>query len=248
MLCSAAVKSLSGSQAFVLRVKHGGWFMPLVKRIRTKLKPYFKPYYQPIYPSLRKLADIVTLTRPNEQWTRVVMDRETLKLIEAINPEKLDVLEISGDDWGRKLPFKSYESLHYPAFDICCSIVPKKYDLIIAEQVLEHVLWPYKAVKNVIQMLNPSGYFLITLPFLIRYHGCPDDCSRWTETGLRYFLAECGFPLESTVTGSWGNRSCVVSNFHKWTRYRPWQHSLKNDPTFPVSVWGLARNEGKGSS
>lgn len=206
-----------------------------------KFRKTFKHYYQPLYAPLRKLLDTITFTKIDKQWTRVIMEQETLKLVSGLNPSALDVLEISGDEWGKKLSFKSYNSLHFPDFDICESTTREKYDLIIAEQVFEHLLWPYKAAKNVLEMLNPEGYFLVTVPFLIRYHRGPNDCTRWTETGIKYFLGECGFPIDSVVTGSWGNRSCVRGNFYKWTRYRPWQHSLKNDPLFPVNVWALAR-------
>ena len=44
-------------------------------------------------------------------------------------------------------------------------------------------------------------------------HGYPIDCSRWTELGLKHFLAECGFPIEDFKTGSWGNRASVKASF-----------------------------------
>jgi len=90
-------------------------------------------------------------------------------------------------------------------------------------------------------MLTPGGYFLVSTPFLLRIHNEPTDCTRWTETGLRHFLAESGFPLAEIQTGSWGNRACVKSNFGWWARYHPWIHSLRNEPEFPVHVWALAR-------
>jgi len=113
--------------------------------------------------------------------------------------------------------------------------------LIIAEQVFEHLLWPYRAGKNIYKMLNSKGYFLITTPFLIRIHDYPTDCSRWTETGLKYLLAECGFNLESIQTGAWGNRACVVANFARWEVYNPSLHSLENEPDFFLSVWAIAQ-------
>jgi SAM-dependent methyltransferase len=139
------------------------------------------------------------------------------------------------------MPFRSYKSLYYPDFDICESSLADQFDLILADQVFEHLLWPYRAGKNVYKMLNRGGYFLITTPFLIRVHNFPIDCSRWTEIGLKYFLAECGFDLEHIRTGSWGNRACVRANFSRWILYRPWLHSLKNEPLFPVAVWALAQ-------
>ena len=112
--------------------------------------------------------------------------------------------------------------------------------VVIADQVFEHLPWPYRAVQNVYQMVKPGGYFLISTPFLIRMHAVPIDCSRWTETGLKHFLAEGGFPLEQTVTGAWGNRACVKANFTRWAR-RGWFGSLRNEADFPVTVWALAR-------
>jgi SAM-dependent methyltransferase len=119
-------------------------------------------------------------------------------------------------------------------------VLDHQFDLIIANQVFEYVLWPYKAARNVCQMLKPGGYFLMTTPFLIRVHAIPYDCTRWTETGIKYFLSECGFPLEEIKTGTWGNRACVKANFKRWAR-RGWFGSLKNEPNFPVSVWALAK-------
>src|SRR6185437_2550993 len=38
--------------------------------------------------------------RASHHWVRIVMDRETRKLVRGIQPGGLDVLEISGDSWG----------------------------------------------------------------------------------------------------------------------------------------------------
>ncbi|WP_242034243.1 class I SAM-dependent methyltransferase [Richelia sinica] len=169
------------------------------------------------------------------------MQQETRKLVEGLQPSQLKVLEISGNYW-EKTGFKEYKAIHYPEYDICETVLPKTFDLIIADQVFEHLLWPYRAGKNVYQMLNPGGYFLISTPFLVRIHNYPIDCSRWTEIGLKYFLAECGFPLETTQTGSWGNRACIKANWRDWVIYRPiFLHSLKNEPDFPYCVWALTQ-------
>lgn len=175
-----------------------------------------------------------------EQWGRVVMRRESRRLVESLGPSGMRALEISGTFWS-DLPFKEYESASYPDYDVCAETLPRSFDLIIAEQVFEHLLWPYRAATHVFQMLTPGGYFLVSTPFLLRIHNEPTDCTRWTETGLRHLLAESGFPLTEIETGSWGNRACVKSNFGWWARYNPWIHSLRNEPDFPVHVWALAR-------
>lgn len=169
------------------------------------------------------------------------MNREVRNLVMSLNPERLRTLEISGKAWATSNLFRSYESASYPEFDVCEQVLPKTFDLIIAEQVFEHLLWPYRAGRNVCSMIEPGGYFLVTTPFLLRVHQFPVDCSRWTETGMRHFLAECGFPLGDIQTGSWGNRSAVTANFKRWQIYQPWRHSLRNENEFPVVVWALAR-------
>ncbi|MBV5311516.1 class I SAM-dependent methyltransferase [Chromatium okenii] len=173
-------------------------------------------------------------------WTRPVMYDACTKLLVEIGAESLDVLEISAGQYWKTLPFRSFSEMNYPEYDICRDTLKKNFDLIIADQVFEHLLRPYQAAQNVYSMLNPNGYFLISTPFLIKYHPIPNDCTRWTETGLRYFLAEAGFPIDEIVTGSWGNRSCVKANFNHWAR-RGWFGSLKNEQEFPVTVWALAK-------
>jgi SAM-dependent methyltransferase len=195
----------------------------------------------PGYQQLRRWHEtLATLGAREQQWARVVMDGATLAWVADLQPDRLDALEISGTAWRERMRFKTYQSVHYPEFDVCASGLNRTFDLVIAEQVFEHVLWPYRAGRNVYTMLREGGHFLITTPFLVRLHNQP-DCSRWTETGMRHFLAECGFDFNSVQTGSWGNRACVRANFRRWIGYRPWLHSLRNEPDFPVTVWALAR-------
>jgi SAM-dependent methyltransferase len=178
---------------------------------------------------------------PDNQWLRVVMNQETEQLVRSINPTTKSSLEISGDFWNRGL-FAEYRSLDFDEHDICRGPLNEQFDVILAEQVFEHLLWPYRACRNVYDMLNPGGYFLITTPFLLKIHNYPVDCSRWTELGLKYFLAECGFPLDDIQTGSWGNRKCATAHFgDRWQIYVPWLHSLRHEPEYPISVWALAK-------
>jgi len=202
-------------------------------QVARGLKRFIPPKAVSIIDQLTGAEDIM--------WSRVVMRAECKRLIENLNLANLNVLEISGTYWGG-LPFKSYKNLLFPGFDICNEKDSDKFDLIIAEQVFEHLLWPYRAARNVFQMLNDGGHFLVSTPFLLRIHEVPVDCSRWTETGLRYFLAECGFDLAKIQTGAWGNRACVKANLDLagGVRYRRRLHSLKNEPDVPYHVWAFA--------
>jgi Methyltransferase domain len=176
----------------------------------------------------------------NQKWSRVILRQSACQIINELHPHKLNTLEISGRYYS-KMKFRRYRSIMYPNYDVCEAPLPDEFDLIIAEQVFEHLLWPFRAGKNVFQMLSTGGYFFISTPFLVRVHPCPNDCTRWTETGLKYFLAECGFTLEKIRTFSWGNRACIMSNFSEWTDYKREIHPLINEPNFPYHVWALAQ-------
>jgi SAM-dependent methyltransferase len=178
----------------------------------------------------------------HSHWARFVMYEQCGAMIDELNPAEIDALEISPGPRWRKIGFKSFTEVHYPKFDICKDVLDRTFDLIIADNIFEHLLWPYRAARNVHTMMRPGGHFLVTVPFLIKLHSYPYDCTRWTETGIKYFLNECGFPLDSIRTGSWGSRACVKANFLRWARMG-WFRSLKNEPAFPVAVWALAEKE-----
>jgi SAM-dependent methyltransferase len=176
-------------------------------------------------------------------WLRVVMYRRCFEFIRGIRPETLDVLEISGGpQWRRAFHFGSYTSTQFPEFDICSEAPDRQFDLIIADQVFEHLPWPMRAGRNVYKALRPGGYFIIATPFLVRVHDVPIDCSRWTERGLSYLLQECGFREQDIKTDAWGNRKCLRANLFKWRRYG-WYRSLANEPNFPIMVWAIAQKQ-----
>jgi len=174
-------------------------------------------------------------------WIRVVMYEECFRFVQSLGPEQLDVLEISaGPQWRRRFSFGSFTETQFPAFDVCAQQIDRQFDLIIADQIFEHLPWPNRAGRNVFAMLRPGGWFVIATPFLVRVHNVPIDCYRWTEQGLSYLLQDCGFAEPDIRTGSWGNRACVRANFRKWRTYG-WYRSLANEPDFPAVVWAFAR-------
>jgi SAM-dependent methyltransferase len=180
--------------------------------------------------------DLTRITR-RAYWT------DCRQLIDSLQPQTMDVIEISAGETWRNLPFRSYRTLDYPEHDICAPLDPAlvaSCDLVIADQVFEHLLWPYRAGRNVLQMLRPGGHFLVMTPFLIRVHEVPYDCTRWTETGMRHFLAECGFEFDTVKTSSWGNMSALKACLATWGRVG-WRRNFPNDPRFPLMVWALAR-------
>lgn len=180
-----------------------------------------------------------------EHWERYPTYKKIKLDLSKLELQQFETLEISsGEYWKENFKFKSYTAWNYPDFDICSDMnYQNKFDFIIADNVWEHLKYPYRATKNVYNLLNDNGYFLIIVPFLIRVHEVPIDCSRWTKDGLKYLLEESGFKIENIYTNSWGNRKCVISNLrldNTWSRiwfYR----DLNNEKNFPVQVWAIAK-------
>ena len=162
--------------------------------------------------------------------------------IKSLGPERLRAAEVSGDTHAGR-DWKEYTSLMYPEFDICQPIAdPGRFDVVICEQVLEHVTDPWKAALNLRGLCAPGGHVIVSTPFLVRVHEIltydMKDYWRFTPRGLRTLLEGAG--LEVDRIGSWGNRDCVVGNFDSWAAFR-WWHSLRNEPDLPVQVWAFAR-------
>jgi SAM-dependent methyltransferase len=175
-----------------------------------------------------------------QQWMRQTMNSEAASFFRALPPETHDAVEVSGR-LRSELPWRSYTCHQYPEFDICSSTPPPgNYDVVICEQVLEHVPDPALALANLRSLCRPGGKLFVSTPFLVRIHDMPGDYWRFTPDGMRLLLERAGFHVE--WVRSWGNRSCVRRNLGRWLPYRRWQ-SLRNEKECPVMVWALARRE-----
>ena len=179
---------------------------------------------------------------PEEHWQRLVLNRAVDEHIASLDPRGLSAVEISGDAHAGK-PWRQYEVLAYPDFDLCAPLSDHDtYDVVICEQVLEHVVDPYAAGTNLRELCRPGGHVIVSTPFMIKIHelGLAGilDYWRFSPRGLRLLLERSGLEVETIDT--WGNRECVVGNFNRWSRRRPWL-SLRNEDEFPVQIWAFAR-------
>lgn len=180
---------------------------------------------------------------------RVVMQKASRDWINSLGPGKLDALELSGK-WGEGFPFRSYRALNFRQFDPCQGPLRDeagkvaRFDLILANQVWEHVDRPYAATRTIRRMLRPGGWFWVAVPFFIPYHAAPVDCSRWTARGLKNLLIEAGFAEDRIQSHQWGNRHVAQRNLEI-----PWPPELRDgddltdDPAFPVVTWAMAQRD-----
>jgi SAM-dependent methyltransferase len=171
-----------------------------------------------------------------------MLNRSVDAYLDELGPAVLSAAEISGAGRAGK-PWRSFVSLDYPEFDLCAPPADHDtYDVVICEQVLEHVLDPVAAAQTLCDLARPGGHVIVSTPFLIRVHELPEygmpDLWRFTPRGLQVLLERSG--LEVLTVHTWGNRDCVVANFDRWPAHRRWQ-SLRDEPDLPVQVWAFAR-------
>lgn len=176
-----------------------------------------------------------------DQWQRVVMNREVVAHLRSLGPRDLDAAEISGDAQ-KDLRWRSFTSLNYPEFDLCAPIeVDDRFDVVICEQVLEHVIDPFLAAEHLFELTRPGGHLVVSTPFLIKQHELPlfamFDYWRFTPRGLKVMLERAGFVVDRV--DSWGNRLGVIGNLDRWSAHRRWL-PLQNRRDLAVVVWAFA--------
>jgi SAM-dependent methyltransferase len=179
---------------------------------------------------------------PQEHWQRICLNEAVAEHIESLDPTRRTAVEISGHAHTRHR-WKAYTSLNYPEFDLCAPLGGRgPFDVVICEQVLEHVVDPWAAARTLRDLCAEGGHVIVSTPFLVRVHEVPAwdmrDYWRFTPRGLRTLLEGAGLQVDSV--GSWGNRQCVRGNLDVWPAYRRWM-SLHNEPDLPLQVWAFAR-------
>ena len=181
-------------------------------------------------------------TSPDGHWLRIVMNEAVDRYLTSLDPPSCRAAEISGNAHAH-YPWRSYRSLDFPEFDLCAPLADEEaeYDVVICEQVLEHVADPWTAAENLRNLCAPGGHVVVTTPFLVRVHELPmyamHDYWRFTPRGIRSLLEHSGLTVDEV--GAWGNAMCVVGNLRRWSGYRRW-HSLRNQVDAPVQVWAFA--------
>jgi SAM-dependent methyltransferase len=174
---------------------------------------------------------------PDDQWCRIVMNRRIADHIRALDPARLSAVEISGTSH-RGYAWRQYTSSQYPALDICSPPADlPQYDLVVCEQVLEHVRDPWTAARTLHDLCRPGGRAIVSTPFLIKVHPTPDDYWRFTEDGLHRLLEGSGFVVDEV--DSWGSKRAVRGNLRRFPPMRSWR-SLRNQDEFPLVVWAFA--------
>jgi SAM-dependent methyltransferase len=59
------------------------------------------------------------------------------------------------------------------------------FDVVWLSAVLEHVRKPWLVAEQIYEVLKPGGVVLVSVPFIQKRHGSPNDYYRYTADGLR---------------------------------------------------------------
>jgi SAM-dependent methyltransferase len=71
----------------------------------------------------------------------------------------------------------------------------KKFDTVLATQVLEHVYDHHAMIKESYRVLKQNGHIILTVPFTWELHEEPYDFFRLTKHGLKELFLEAGFEI-----------------------------------------------------
>ena len=86
---------------------------------------------------------------------------------------------------------------HHIDFDSKTTLPDNYADVILSNQVLEHVDTPSGYLKEALRILKPGGTLILTTHGYWFYHPTPNDYWRWTSAGLRKTVEAEGFKITS---------------------------------------------------
>ena len=99
--------------------------------------------------------------------------------------------------------------------------IDTRYDFAIIFNVLEHVLIPNLAIKNISKILKKNGKIIGSTPFIFRVHGAPKDYSRFTRDHLIELLKSNNFENIQIFELGTGPFLACISLLRSYLKYLP---------------------------
>ena len=96
-----------------------------------------------------------------------------------------------------------------------------RYDYIIIFNVLEHLLDPNLALRNLSKICKKNGKIIGSTPFLFRVHGAPKDYSRFTKDHLIELLKSSNFKDIEIIELGTGPFLACISLLRSYLKYIP---------------------------
>ncbi|MDD5725914.1 MAG: class I SAM-dependent methyltransferase [Patescibacteria group bacterium] len=100
--------------------------------------------------------------------------------------------------------YKAFDVAQIPGVDLvgdvhASGLESSSFDSIVCTQVLEHTEKPWQVMQEINRLCRPNGTVILSVPFLIGYHPCPNDFYRFSFQGVEALCKEW-FDLEQGWT------------------------------------------------
>jgi SAM-dependent methyltransferase len=150
--------------------------------------------FSPRYAHLSKLRDatmqnLANITSNNKQQLLVDFGCGNMPYRKVIEP-------MVGKYLGVDLSLNPLAE-HHINFDSKTTLPDNYCDIILSNQVLEHVDSPSGYLQEAFRILKPGGKIILTTHGYWYYHPTPNDYWRWTSAGLRKTVEKESFTIES---------------------------------------------------
>ena len=136
-------------------------------------------------------------------------------------------------------PGVDIQNLHYD---------DNQFDVLISDQVLEHIQDPHRAIKESFRVLKKKGMMIHTTCFVNYYHPCPNDYWRFSPETLEMLCEQFS---EILTCEGWGNRIavflCLLGDRFRSLKIPDKKSSLLNllatynDKRYPIVTWIIAQ-------
>ena len=112
---------------------------------------------------------------------------------------EVDAFDLDKDAINLAKKYNKNENVHFFSENVLSLDAKKKYDMVSAVEVIEHIKNDESAIKNAASMLNKSGFFLLTVPVNEKYRTEFDNRSghirRHSENDLIHKLKKQNFKI-----------------------------------------------------
>jgi SAM-dependent methyltransferase len=128
------------------------------------------------------------------------MVEQTLKGLLASVPDGALMINIGAGKTKLHPTMKNLEIEAGPGVDyvgtaLALPFADSSVDLIVTQEVLEHVSDPFLAMREIHRVLKVGGRAYVQLPFMIGFHPCPTDFWRFTDQGMMELARQAGFAI-----------------------------------------------------
>jgi len=124
----------------------------------------------------------------------------------------------------------------------------RRFDVVISDQVIEHLEDPKEAIKESYRVLNNGAIAIHSSCFINYIHRCPKDFWRFSPDALRYLCQDFS---EILYCEGWGNRVaillCFLGERFRFMRIPEIKWSIRrliatyNEEGYPIVTWVVAK-------